>query len=235
MPKVLVVEDNLDLLDDMLFNLQHSGFDAKGVGSAKEMESVLAENTIDILILDLGLPDDDGFYVAERLKKSHPNMGIIMATARSSMHDRITGHQLGADQYLTKPVNYQELVAIIHVLSSRLINSSRDKTQNNVHDQAWELDMVKMQVTPPSDLNIVIELTLADIQILASFRQSKEGCVSKPHLIQALGGDVSDYDVRRLETAISRLRRKLSVAGIKGSDLIKVQRGSGYQFTEKII
>lgn len=234
MRPVLIVEDNEDLLDDLLLNLNYLKIEAKGVPHAQAMDAIFDELQPEIVVLDLGLPGEDGLSIAKRLKKAFPSLGIIMLTARSALDDRILGHHLGADHYLTKPVNYQELAAVILALHRRLSLSQITLDDSD----AWIIDKHKMTVQPPCLETHKAQLTWAELNLLEVFFKSPEGLATKEDLIAGLGGSPEYFDNRRLESAISRLRRKLSVLQNSESEteeVIKAVRNVGYQFTQVLI
>jgi len=229
MIKVLVVEDNSALLADMIFHLKVAGFEAHGVGSGSEMDQLLSQGAFDILLLDLGLPDESGFEITHRVKDSLPGMGIIIITAESQLSSRILGHKTGADHYLTKPVNYPEVSAIIETLFNRIkpLKALKDSS-------SWKLDSKNMRLISPMSSEAMVELTWSELQVLKVFEQGGHNEASKEDLIAALNYDVDSYDIRRLETIISRLRKKVSSTTDYDEPLIKALRNVGYQFLEDI-
>ena len=241
MISLLVVEDNLDLLDEMLFQLRYAGFTAQGVMRASEMDAQLQRAVPDVLILDLGLPDEDGLSIAQRLKSIYPQLGVIMVTARGHMSDRLTGYRIGADYYLSKPVNFQELSLLVQTLVRRLqpitVALPSMPEVRLVFDSLRQLIYVQRDGVEqlPS-----LSLTWMEVCLLDVFLQSDQFVASKSDLIQTIGGSVDEFsDMRRLEVAISRLRKKfekwLVSYSLDGEDLIKVQRHQGYQLTKMIV
>lgn len=224
MINLIAVEDNLDLLDDMMLNLKHAGMNVVGVNNGQEMDETLKASTCDILLLDLGLPGEGGMEIAKRLKQSHPQIGIIMVTAEAALSHKILGHKLGADHYLTKPVNYLELIVVIESLYARL------NQQEETHLDEWLLDISKTQIQFGDQE--AINLTWIEVQILKAFANHPELTVSKAELVQAIEENEDTYDPRRLETAISRIRKKLSTTNEDACPppFIKALRNHGYQF-----
>jgi DNA-binding response OmpR family regulator len=240
---ILIVEDNEDLLDDLLLNLRHAGMDVHGVGDAQQLDAYLVLHTPDVLVLDLGLPDEDGLSVVRRIKQSHPKMGVIMVTARASLTDKLLGYQLGADNYLPKPVNYQELVVVITSLQRRIAEIiSPILVPMVAADACWLLDKRKMTIRAPMIPNVVhtaasLALTWTEVCMLEVFSCSDAGSADKQALLKVLGGDADDdyYQLHRLEAAISRLRKKLESLSSDKEALIKVQRAKGYQFMQPLM
>jgi DNA-binding response OmpR family regulator len=240
---ILIVEDNEDLLDDLLLNLRHAGMDVHGVGDAQQLDAYLVSHMPAVLVLDLGLPDEDGLSVVQRIKQSHPKMGVIMVTARVSLDDKLLGYQLGADNYLPKPVNYQELIMIIGSLLRRLAETNSPALVSmTATDACWLLDKRKMTISAPiipNSLDAVASLTLTwtEVCMLEVFSCSDAGSADKQALLKVLGGDADDdyYQLHRLEAAISRLRKKLESLSSDKETLIKVQRAKGYQFMQPLM
>jgi DNA-binding response OmpR family regulator len=241
MSSILIVEDNEDLLDDLLLNLRHAGMDAQGVANALQLDAYLLNETPEVLILDLGLPDEDGLSVVQRIKRSHPKMGVIMVTARVSLDDKLMGYQLGADNYLPKPVNYQELMMVITSLKRRLAEPRLMDVPVTITDDDWVLDKQKMTISAPttnqaSPLANTLMLTWVEVCLLEVFYASGSLSADKHALIQVLGGEENEdyYQLRRLEVTISRLRKKLEALSTNNEVVIKVQRAKGYQFTQPL-
>lgn len=223
--RLLVVEDNRALRQDMIFHLELAGFEAHGVEDGMAMDASLRGQAFDILLLDIGLPFEDGFDITQRLKISHPTLGIIIITADAQISSRILGHKLGADHYLAKPVNYVELAAIVETLSARL---KLGKAANTPPE--WVLDLLNMTLIAPDKEVPEIPLTWNEVKILEAFGLSDNHCCSKTTLITALGQDELAYDIRRLETLMSRLRKKINHAFGYDYQLLRSMRNVGYQF-----
>lgn len=225
MIRITVVEDNADLLDDVIFNLEREGFDVAGVGNGVELDASLAGRGCDVLVLDLGLPGEDGLSIARRLRHKRPAMGILMLTARSGTEERIAGLEGGADVYLGKPVDMRELAAAIKSLARRL---------GLERNQGWRLNTRQLRLHGPAG---EIALSGLECAILGTLADAEDHKASRRSLIEALGADYLAYDERRLETLISRLRRKLAdclatgaEAGSGGDNPLRALRGQGYIF-----
>ncbi len=217
---VAVVEDNSDLLDDLSFNLELAGFKVAALGDGAALDQHLARETVDVLVLDLGLPGEDGLSIARRLQLSNPALPIVMLTARIATIDRISGYEEGAASYLCKPVHMGELVAVVASVARR---SHRSLTTQ----PAWELDPAAMLLRGPDGR--VIALTGMEAKVLATLAAAPLRQASRLQLIQALAPDVRHFDERRLEACISRLRRKLAPHGADSTEVpLKAIRGGGY-------
>jgi DNA-binding response OmpR family regulator len=143
------------------FQLQHAGFEIVLESDGRDVEARLAENPCDILILDLGLPDEDGLVLARKAREKRLDLGIIMLTARGSLEARIEGLEGGADIYLVKPVDMRELLAALHSLERRLGFGNN----KNAAAEFWQLDRLTQTLTTPS--GCTIEITAKESALLA--------------------------------------------------------------------
>ncbi len=222
MTRIAVVEDNSDLLDDTCFELQHAGFEVQGVANGRSLRALLPRFAPHIVLLDLGLPDEDGLALAGWLRSTQPQLGIVMLTARTARQDRLAGHAEGADHYLCKPVDAEELVAVLRALERRLMLPQAAQ---------WVLDTRLLQLHSPQ--GHCMALNVAELGILGALARLPRRQASRRELVEALGEDWLLYDERRLEAVISRLRRK--IADTTGADApLRTLRGFGYTFLESL-
>ena len=196
-----------------------SGHTVQTVGSIAEFERDFCPGRHIIAILDLGLPDGDGLDVIGRLRRDNLRLGIIVLTARMTTQDKVAGLQSGADHYLIKTSDLEILAATVDALARRL------DLGGNSGD--WTLDGHKKQLIAPG--LPPIELSAQDYTVLKAIFDGQEQSVSKRTIVAALGEDFLSYDLRRLDTQIKRLRRKVFEA--TGADLpLKTLRNEGYLF-----
>ncbi len=218
---LLVIEDEDDLREATVAYLQLEGLNAVGVGSLAAAERLLAVHKFDLLVLDLGLPDGDARCWLEQ-REDLLDKGIIMATARGQRGDRIAGVQAGADCYLVKPVDLDELVAVVRNLLRRL---------RHEEPQAWLLDAVKWTLQAPGAK--LVKLTHSELVILSALARHVGAAVSRYELAAALGHAPELYDPRRLEVLVRRLRGKVGDA--LGCALpLETVHGQGYAFAAPI-
>lgn len=222
MGRVLVLEDNPDLLDDVCFQLRHAGYQVEGLLHDRALDAALQQFAPDLLVLDLGLPGEDGIDIATRLRAQCPQLGIIMLTARTTLEQRLLGHARGADHYLCKPVEMQELLAVTAALLRRLRQATPVPAQT-----VWVLDLLARQLRTPT--GVVIELTANESCLLACLSAAPGHHAGREELVAALGQKLVHYDERRLETMLSRLRRKIGLA-LGDVPPLKAWRSKGYVF-----
>jgi len=219
--RILVVEDEVDLREATVAYLQLEGMKAVGVGTLQAARSLLALQAFDLLILDLGLPDGDArVWLEQNAELRHK--GLILTTARGERTDRILGVQAGADCYLVKPVDLDELVGLARNLLRRLHTGL---------SSGWMLDCLKWTLCSPEARSL--KLTHSELVLLQALAFRPGGSVSRDELAIALGQDPLVYDTRRLEVLVRRLRSKVTEA--LGYPLpLETVHGQGYAFTAPI-
>lgn len=220
--KITVIEDNDDLRDLLARDISRAGYLVNTAESAEDLDDLVARSVMDILILDLNLPGEDGLSIARRYKRSNPDLYIIMLTARGREQDRIAGYDSGADLYLTKPISSIELMAAIGSVSRRLLKR---------HDQLdVELNVRTMTLTGVKP----VELNRQEIVILKALNESPDGNLPYFRLLELCGEtDLNELSKAALEVRVVRLRKKLSDAGLEGKG-IRAIRGEGYQLLSRI-
>ena len=220
--RVLLLEDDELLRDRVLVpQLRSFGFEVAAIGTAAELDVYTATAWPDILILDVGLPDADGFEVARRLHAKMDDVGIVMLTGRSGKVDHVRGLVEGADAYLSKPVDVDLLVATIYSLGRRL------RATPTPGAGRWHLDADGWcLLSPGSD---VVALTKTEGRLLAKFFESPNQAIARADLIRTLTDNAYDFDPHRLDSLVHRLRKK--VQRVLGMPLpLNAVHGEGYVF-----
>lgn len=240
--RVVLIEDDTDLRDSLADLISLAGFEVLTGGSALAFYQILASQPFEIVILDVGLPDQDGFSIVEHLKANNHRHGIIMLTARDGTEDRIQGFRQGADLYFTKPADGRELVAAITTLALRLravdhplpdASGSGDSHPPAETDpqNVWSLDHQQWALLAPTGQSV--SLTAQEMRLLGCFLTipaSADGIATRSALLGAIGKNPVETEDRSLDAAIRRLRRKVEQA--VGQDLpLKTVPTKGYQFT----
>lgn len=221
MTKVLVVEDDKDLAELLAYNLKKEGYEVfvclKGAEAIKLIES---ENP-DLVLLDVMLPDFDGFRIAEYIRNSEEvkDIPIVFITAKDMEQDKLKGFNLGADDYITKPFSVKELVARVKAVLRRY---GKEKRQTKFKLGNIEIDVEKKEVKRGEEL---IDLTPTEFLILQALIENYGKPVSRDYLIERiLKRDVYD---RTVDVHIKKLREKLGDEG----KFIQTVRGFGYKIS----
>jgi DNA-binding response OmpR family regulator len=219
---VLVLEDDALLRDKILVpKLRQFGFDVISAGREAEMRDALARRSPDIVLLDVGLPDSNGFEVARKLRLERPQTGIVMLTGRSASTDLVRGLTEGADAYLSKPVEIDVLVATLYSVARRL------KPPAQVDGGHWHLSSDGWFLLSPA--NGKVKLSKAERRLLEALLKQPNEVFLREDLIAALTDDVIAFDPHRLDSLIHRLRRK--VLTTLGEPLpLEAVHGTGYVF-----
>ncbi len=214
--QILLVEDDLSLADGLQQALKLEGITVNHVARGGEALHVAQSFPPDIMILDLGLPDMDGLEVVSRLRKEHITLPILILTARSSVEDKVSGLDVGADDYLAKPFEMQELLARIRVLERRIstTTASNDIVVGNV-----SLDPKAMQVKVDSK---DIVLSKSEYMLLKALMQNAGRILTRDNLESQLYSWGEEVSSNTLEVHIHHLRKKIA------ADFIKTVRGVGY-------
>ena len=223
--EICIVEDEAELRDELVEVLLEAGYGVRGFSGSRELYAALLTAPCDLVILDIGLPGEDGFSIAERIH-SLGSMGIIMLTARSGIEDRVRAlGNCGADTYLTKPVDLRELQAVIVSLMRRL--SSSDSRVNSLVEAAptpCTLSSDGWALLGPD--GITLSLTAQERTFLQYLWKRIGEAVPREELAVAMGGNPFDYDFHRIDTMVSRMRRKAAEAGLTLP--LHSVRGAGY-------
>jgi DNA-binding response OmpR family regulator len=222
--RVLMLDDDELLRDCVLApQLQRFGFDVTTVGTAAELGPYTQTQWPDIVILDVGLPDADGFELACKLRALMNDVGIVMLTGRNTSADRVRGLSEGADVYLSKPVDTDVLAATLYSLARRL-RASQSPAQVQ---RQWRLDAHDWCLLSPS--GGMVALTKTESRLLSKLMEKHNQAVSRDELINVLAPNAYDFDPHRLDSLIHRLRKK--VQRVLGVPLpLTAVHGEGYVF-----
>jgi two-component system phosphate regulon response regulator OmpR len=220
--KIALVEDNDDLRDLLKRDISKAGYTVHTAESAEDLDDLVAHTSIDILILDLNLPGEDGLSIAIRYKRSNPDLHIIMLTARVREQDRIEGYESGADLYLTKPISSSELMAAIGSVSRRLM------LRHELMDVTLNVRTMTLKGLKS------VELNRQEMVILKALNESPNGNLPYYRLLELCGEpEMNEHAKAALEVRMVRLRKKLADAGIEGK-AIRAIRGEGYHLLSRI-
>lgn len=217
---ILIIEDEAAIADTIVYALQTEGYQTQWHTLGVEAIDSIKNESIDLVILDIGLPDISGFEVCKQIRQ-YSQVPIIFLTARHEEVDRVVGLEIGGDDYVTKPFSPRELVARVKVILKRT-QASIEPTV--VEDQRFTLDAEKAQIHYKSTL---LDLTKYEFLILKTFVQAPERVFSREQLMATVWDAPDTVTDRVVDTHIKTLRSKLKLITPE-KDPIKTHRGLGY-------
>jgi two-component system, OmpR family, response regulator len=228
---ILIVDDDAEIREMLHDFLVKSGFRVSTAANGRDMARVLGQWPIDLIVLDVMLPETDGTTLCRELR-TQSTIPVIMLTALGSEVDRIVGLEVGADDYLVKPFSPRELLARIRAVLRRAATPKATRPTPKVLAFAgWTLYQGRRELRTAD--NVVVHLSCGEYDLLATLLERPQQVIERTELLEKHRGDISIPFDRSLDILISRLRRKLE-AGPGGGDLIKTVRGVGYQFTAPV-
>jgi len=229
--RIGVLEDDAQLREGIILpGLRYFGFEVTGAGTASELYRNMLRQRFDMVVLDIGLPDEDGLSVVQHLREIS-KLGICMLTGNTGQEDHIRALTNGADAFLSKPVNIEVLAETLHSVARRLAQSDTGATQHGVAESGhWRLDTDDWCLVTPGGLPL--PLTAPERCILRVLVAAEGEPVSRETLIAALTCDVYEFDPHRLEMMVHRLRRKAQDAAGQPLPLLTL-RGQGYLFASQ--
>ena len=230
---ILVVDDQQEICDVVQEYLAGEGYRVSTASDGAGMRRVLTQSPVDLVILDLVLPGEDGLTLARSLR-SGSAIGIIILTGRGETVDRIIGLEMGADDYLPKPFHLRELLARVKSVLRRVQSRIGNNLQlNRLHARfaGWNLDLSSRELWSP--IGEEVRLTTGEFDLLAAFVNNANQVLSRDRLLDlARNREAGPFD-RTIDVQVGRLRRKLADDPHNPS-LIKTVRGSGYIFTPSV-
>ena len=222
MLNVVIVEDNQPLRESLVEVLSTASYSTFGFESAEAFLSGCSLRNIDIVVLDLNLPGQDGVSLAEHLRSTIPEIGIVMLTARDNPSQIKNGYDSGADIYIVKPSSSDELLAAVRALARRL-------SSKKLNSEKAVFEIMVRAISGPSSR---VDLSESEANLLAQFISAKDHRLSRSE-INSLFKDGETNKAANIEVRILRLRKKLSDAGFPMT-AISVVRGWGYQLSLEI-
>lgn len=229
-PHILVVEDDLATQALLGAYLNDAGYKVSSAATGEAMRSILAKTSVDLVLLDLNLPDADGIQLAHGLRKQS-RTPIIIVSARSETRDRITGLELGADDYVTKPFHPRELVARVRNVLGRIENRKEEQAGVVYRFQGWQLDLLWRRLINPQGEQV--SMTGTEFDLLAVLVARAGQPLTRDQLLEATGAPGRPVNDRSIDTLISRVRRKLGDTR-SGVRMIETCHGHGYRFSCEI-
>lgn len=231
---ILVVDDQQEICDVVQEYLTGEGYRVSVGHDGTGMRRALGQAHVDLVILDLMLPGEDGLTLARSLRSESSNIGIIILTGRGETVDRIIGLEMGADDYLPKPFHLRELLARVKSVLRRVQSRSGETSlpvRSRVRFLGWNLDLSSRELMSPAGEEV--RLTTGEFDLLSAFVNNANQVLTRDRLLDlARNREAGPFD-RTIDVQVGRLRRKLE-DDPQNPSLIKTVRGSGYIFTPAV-
>ena len=233
-PHLLVVDDHHDIRDSLSAYLSKYGYRVSTASNAATARKVLTAWAIDLVVLDIMMPGEDGLALCRFLREA-TGVPVILLTAMTEDTDRVVGLEMGADDYVTKPFNPRELLARIKAVLHRTY-ALPPQRQAWAHDtlrfDCWTLDVRRRELTDAD--GVAVPLSTAEFVLLNVFLRHPQLVLSRDQLLDLTSGRDADVFDRSIDNRISRLRKKIET-NPKRPKLIKTHWGGGYSFTAEVM
>ena len=229
---IAIVDDDVDITQLLGNYLQGHGYRVTQLHNGGSLKELMTADPPSLVLLDLGLPGEDGFSIARHLRE-HWRCGLVIVTGRGDSVDKVVGLEVGADDYVTKPFDLRELVARIKAVLRRLTpgdtiapgTSSAAAQRSKLRFAGWELDIAAHRLTSSQGQDM--PLTTGEFDLLCAFAQHPGRVLSRDFLLeQTRGREAGPFD-RTIDVQVGRLRKKLE-ADAEDPQIIKSVRGAGY-------
>ena len=221
MAKILVVDDEPNIIELARLYLERDGYQVEGVGTGQDALSRLSSFNPDLIVLDLMLPDIDGFEVCRQIR-AKSDVPILMLTARKEDIDKIVGLELGADDYSTKPFNPRELVARVKAILRRYMGDF--KRGDTIEAGDLRIDLARHEVTVGGE---PVKLRTKEYELLSTLAQNLGIVLSREKLLELVWGYDYFGETRTVDVHVNHLREKMAASNAQ----IETVRGTGYRLT----
>ena len=225
--KILIIEDEYNLADVMSSTLKKEHYETEIETDGKKGCYKALYDIYDLIILDVMLPNMNGFEILKKLRDENINSKIIMLTAKSTLEDKLEGLENGANDYMTKPFHIEELIARVNI---QLKNATRNQQKNIIKYKDIELNISTSKLKC-INTNQDVELVCKEYALMEYFMNNKEQVLSKEQIYDKVWGIDNESESNNLEVYLSFLRKKIKAIGSKVN--IKSLRGIGYKMESK--
>ena len=233
---IAVLDDEVDITQLLAGYLQSHGFRVTQLHNGASLMALMGTDPADLVLLDLGLPGEDGFSIARRMRENW-RCGLVIVTGRGDAVDKVVGLEVGADDYVTKPFDLRELVARVKAVLRRLAPSNAadasppaaapaaPASSDKLRFAGWQLDVAARSLANPQGQNVA--LTGGEFDLLCAFTRHAGRVLSRDFLLeQTRGREAAPFD-RTIDVQVGRLRKKIE-ADADDPQIIKSVRGAGY-------
>jgi DNA-binding response OmpR family regulator len=230
---ILIVDDDPRLCRALARYFRQEGYDVRTATSGKEMRERLATEKPSLVILDLTLPDEDGFSLARELR-STSEVAIVILTGKADATDKVVGLELGADDYVTKPFNDRELLARVRSVLRRTSHEARGKSESAgsiAHFAGWCFDLGSYELTSPE--GDLVALTPHEFQLLSAFVRHGHRVLTREAIRELVAGRDWSPEDRSVDVLVGKLRKKIE-RDPQAPRLIDTVRGVGYKLTPTV-
>jgi two-component system OmpR family response regulator len=230
---VVVVDDHSDIRDLVRQYLEQQGYKVSVAESGSVLRRVLEHHTVDLIILDIMMPGEDGLSVCRQVRATL-DVPIIFLTAMAEDTDRILGLELGADDYLVKPFNFRELLARVRAVLRRAANPAvpaAARQSKKLRIAGWRVDMGRQEISGANGVGI--PLSTAEFRLLKVFIERPGIILSREQLLDLTTGRTADIFDRSIDNQVSRLRKKIE-ENPKNPSIIKTHWGGGYSLSVEV-
>ncbi|MBN8651103.1 MAG: response regulator transcription factor [Cytophagales bacterium] len=221
MQQILIAEDDTNIASDLKQQFQNEGFEAEVVFDGVLAEKIILRKTFDCIILDINMPGKNGLEVCKAVRTQKITAPILMLTAFGEVEDKLTGFENGADDYLTKPFFFKELLARVKALLKRGARQNEPAQVLTISDL-----MIDLSTKTAARGGVAIKLTAREFEILTALAEAKGGVVSKKTLIKKIWGTLVEVNTNTIEVFINSLRNKIDKQ--HEVKLIHTRPGFGY-------
>jgi DNA-binding response OmpR family regulator len=225
---IAIVDDEVDITRLLASYLQNHGYRITQLHDGRSLLALMASDPPSLVLLDIGLPGEDGFAIARQLRE-HWRCGLVIVTGRGDAVDKVVGLEIGADDYVTKPFDLRELLARVKAVLRRIVPEEAAAPAAGATPRllfaGWELDTAARRLVSPVGEDVV--LTSGEFDLLCVFVQHPGRVLSRDFLLERTRGRESGPFDRTIDVQVGRLRRKLD-DDAEAPQLIKSVRGAGY-------
>jgi DNA-binding response OmpR family regulator len=226
-PRILLVEDELNIARPLQFNLEQEGYEVRTTPSGKEALALYANEPFDLIILDLMLEEVDGFEVARQVRQHNEKLPILMLTARSAVDDRIHGLELGADDYIVKPFHLRELLLRVERMLKRSAwSAAGQRPSRRITVAGYIVDLDNLSATGPRGS---LQLTALEANLLDALTSQPNHVFSRAELLEKVWGYHSEVETRTVDNFIVRLRKYFEDEPDRPRHFVSL-RGKGYMY-----
>ena len=228
---VVIVDDEPDLREGVATYLRRHGFAVSEAESGEALRALMAERAVDLVILDINMPGEDGLSIARRLRAQGP-IGIVMLTANTDIVDRVTGLEVGADDYIGKPFELRELLARIRALLRRLSTEGTSPATMG-REVRFGKCVLNLDTHKLYDLEgNIVPITAMEFDLLRTFAENPDRVLTRDRILDLAHNKEMEAFDRSVDLRIVRLRRKIELDPAT-PQVIKTVRGAGYVFATR--